>query len=62
MKRFFNEIDWTKMKELKEVQEKYDLFLMMYKQGVKEYIPFYMVKEKGKKDWFNGKCEREEKR
>ena len=44
MKRFFNEIDWTKVKELKEVQEKYDLFLMTYEQGVKEYIPFYKVK------------------
>ena len=49
MKRFFNGIDWTKMKELKDVQEKYDLFLMIYEQGVKEYIPFYKVKEKEKK-------------
>ena len=39
MKRFFNETDRTKIKELKEVQEKCDLFLMIYEQGVKEYIP-----------------------
>ena len=37
------------MKELKDVQDKYDLFLMLYEQGVKEYVPFYKVKEKGKK-------------
>ena len=49
MKRFFNEIDWTKIKELKDVQEKYDLFLMIYEQGIKEYVTFYKVKEKGKK-------------
>ena len=51
MKRFFNETDWTKIKELKEVQEKYE-------QEVKEYVPFYKVKEKDKKEWFNGKCDR----
>ena len=45
MKRFFNEIKWTKMKELKDVQEKYDLFLMTYEQGVKEYAPFYKIKK-----------------
>ena len=49
MKRFFNEIDWSIMEKLKDVQEKYDLFLMIHKQGVKEYIPFYEVKEKDKK-------------
>ena len=30
---------------------------MIYKQGVNEYVPFFKVKEKGKKDWFNGMCE-----
>ena len=29
-----------------DVQEKYDFFLVIYEQGVKEYIPFYKVKEK----------------
>ena len=46
------------MKELKDVQEKYDLFLMIYEQGVKEYVPSYKVKENFLKEWFNGKCER----
>ena len=49
------------MKELKDVQEKYD-FLMIYEEGVKKYVPFYKVKEKAKKEWFNGKCERAQKR
>ena len=38
-----------KIKKLKNAQEKYDFFLMIYKQGVKEHIPVYKVKEKGKK-------------
>ena len=38
----------TKIKDLKNVQEKY-FFLIIYEQRVKEYIPFYKVKEKGKK-------------
>ena len=61
--KFFNETDLEKkINELKDVQEKYDLFLMKYEQGVKEYVLFYKVKEKGKKEWFNGKCERAKKR
>ena len=48
MKRFFNETDWMKIQELKDVQEKYDLFLMIYEQGVKEYVSFNKVKEKSK--------------
>ena len=38
--KFFNETEWTKMKELKHVQDKYDLFLLMYK-GDKEYVKSY---------------------
>ena len=26
MKRFFNETEWTKIKELKDVQDEYDIF------------------------------------
>ena len=49
MKKFFNETDWTKIKELKDIQEKYDLFLMIYEQGINEYVLFYKVREKGEK-------------
>ena len=51
MKKSYNETDWTKIKELKDVQEKYDYFLIIYEQGVKEYVPFYEVKKRQK--WFN---------
>ena len=37
MKKYFNYIDWTKIKNLKVMQEKYDFFLMIYEQGVNEY-------------------------
>ena len=33
------------MKELKDMQEKYDFFLNIYEQGVKKYITFYKVKK-----------------
>ena len=49
MKEFFSETDWTKIKELKDVQEKCDILLMIYEQEGKECIPFYKVKEKKKK-------------
>ena len=63
MKRFFNETDWTKINELKNVQEKCYLFLIIHEQGVKEYAPFCKVKVKGKKkECFNVKYERAKKR
>ena len=49
-KRRVFQLNWLDEKELKDVQEKYDLFLMIYEQGVKEYVPFYKVKEKSKKE------------
>ena len=49
------------MMKLKDMQEKYDFFLRIYKQGVKEYIPFYELKEKGIKEWSSGKCKRVQK-
>ena len=33
MKKLFNETKWTKIKELKDMQEKCDLFLMTYEQS-----------------------------
>ena len=50
---FVYEIDGTGMKELRDVKEKYDLFLMLYEQGVKKYTPIYKVEVK---EWFNEKC------
>ena len=58
MKKFFNETDWKKIKELKDMQEKYDFFLRIYEQRVKKCVTFYKVKEREKKEWFKGKCER----
>ena len=46
IKKIFDETDWTRMKELKDVQEKYDFFLMIYERAVKK---FYQAEEKGKK-------------
>ena len=35
---------------------------MIHQQGVKEYFPFYKVKEKRKKKQCNGKCARVQKK
>ena len=32
----FDETDWTRMKELKDVQAKYNFFLMIYERAVKK--------------------------
>ena len=38
MKKFFNETDLMKMKELKDMQEQYDYFLMIHKQGIRSIL------------------------
>ena len=38
------------MKELKDVKDKYDFFLMIYERGVKELVPFYKVRVKRSKE------------
>ena len=43
------------MKKLKDVKKIYDFFPRIYERVVKKYVPFYQVKEKGKKR-FKGKC------
>ena len=47
------------MKELKDVQEKYNLFMMIYKQGVNEYAPFYKVEKSGLMENVRAKKRRE---
>ena len=43
------------MKEQKDMQEKYDFFLMIYKQGLSSVF-------QRENKWFNGKCERTKKK
>ena len=35
---------------------------MIYKQEIKKYVPFYIVKDKGIQEWLNGKGERAKKK
>ena len=47
MKKFFNVTRRMKIMELKEVQDRYDFFLMIH-EGFNEYVPFYKAKGKEK--------------
>ena len=42
MKKFFNETDWMKIMELKDVQEKHNFFLTIYEQKLRN--TFYLIK------------------
>ena len=55
LKEFYKEIDWRKLLEGKKVQEKYEVFLNKYKEGIERYVPKYKVK-KNKNAWYNAKC------
>ena len=58
LKKYFNELDWTDMYNCEDIQSKYDKFLENYNCGVEKYVPFYVVKEEGKSEWFNWRCEK----
>ena len=41
MKKFIIKLNGQRKKELKDAQEKCDLFLMINEQGVNKYVSFY---------------------
>ena len=58
LKKYFGDLDWSEMYNAEDIQSKYDLFLKNYNNGVEKYVPFYVVKEQGKSEWFNWRCEK----
>ena len=55
LKRFYGSFEWKKLLEGKQVQDKYEVFLNKYKEGVQKYVPRYKAK-KGSQNWYNAKC------
>ena len=55
LKEYYKGIDWKKLLQGKKVQEKYELFLNKYREGIVRYVPKYEVK-KNNKVWYNAKC------
>ena len=53
---FYDKIDWRKIMEGKKVQEKYDIFLEKYNEGVQKYVPLFNVKRR-KYSWYNARCQ-----
>ena len=43
---FYGKIDWRKIMEGKKVQEKYDIFLEKYNEGVQKYVLLFNVRRK----------------
>lgn len=56
LKEYFGCMDWEDLKRAEEVQEKYDIFMKVYKAGVREFVPKYKQNKEKKQDWFNARC------
>ena len=56
LKEYFGNINWEEMVKLRGVQEKYNIFMEVYREGVRRYVPKYRPKEVGQNDWFNARC------
>ncbi len=55
-------MDWGKLRRANDVQDKYDIFMELYKTGVNKYVPLYKPKDKGKQAWLNARCARAKKK
>ncbi len=60
--KFYNEFDWYEALKAKDVQNKYDHFLRIYDERVEKYLPFNKITKKGRKEWYNGECEKANKK
>ena len=55
LREFYGKVDWKESMKEGTVQEKYDIFLKKYREGVKKHVPIY--REKGNKQmWYNARC------
>lgn len=57
LRKFFEKVDWSDLLGAGNVQDQYDIFGKIYKEGVTKYVPTYKERRLGKKEWFNGRCE-----
>ncbi len=54
MREYFAEAKWKQLFTASNTQEKWDIFMEIYNEGVSRYVPKIKIKEvKKKKDWFN---------
>lgn len=58
MNIFFSRVDWNNLLSEINLQKKYDVFMDVYEEAVKRYVPKYKRGHPGKQVWFNRKCER----
>lgn len=58
LRKFFEEVNWNELKEEKNTQDKWRIFLKYFSAGVEKYVPKITMKEKKKKEWFNKRCEK----
>ena len=57
MRRFFQEENWDLFFRATSVQEKWDEFLKIYREGEKRFVPKRKSRIVGKNEWFNRRCE-----
>ena len=55
LREFYEKINWKEVMKGRTVQEKYDIFLMKYREGEQKYVPVYKEKKKRHK-WYNARC------
>ena len=60
LRNFLGSTDWKRHLKGKTVQEKYEMFLEKYKEGVQRYVPVHKTRE-SIHSWYNARCARAKK-
>ena len=55
LREFFERTDWRAIINGKTAQEKYEIFLKRYREGVEKYVPKYKPRD-SKYTWYNDRC------
>ena len=55
LREFFERTDWRAIMNGKTAQEKYEIFLKRYREGVERYVPKYKIRD-SKYTWYNTRC------
>ena len=56
MRKYFEEVDWSKFKGLTEIEEKWEEFLRIYNKAVERYVPRGEKNCVVGKEWYNARC------
>ena len=57
LRQHFERVDWRVIEESRSIQEKYSIFVDIYKDAIAKHVPKFKVRPRKDKEWFNNRCQ-----